>query len=74
MEENMFHVKGTGLVFRYLKCELCKRDVDKTSKESQFTAFVSGYKQEDDSLVLFECTRSPAFNHVYHNGCLKTFI
>lgn len=74
MEENMFDVKGTGLVFRYLKCELCKRDVDKTSKESQFTSLMSGYKQEDDSLVLFECTRSPAFNHVYHKGCLKTFI
>ena len=74
MEEDMFQIKGTGLVFRYLKCELCKRDVDKTSKESQFTAYVSGYKKEDDILLLFECKRSPFYNHVYHNGCLKTFI
>ena len=34
MEEKMFSVKGTGLLFRYLRCELCKRNVDKTSKES----------------------------------------
>lgn len=27
MEEHMFDDKGTGLVFRYLKCQLCKRDV-----------------------------------------------
>jgi len=74
MEEDMFQIKGTGLVFRYLKCELCKRDVDKTSKESQFTAYVSGYKQDDDTLLLFECKRSPYYNHVYHNRCLKTFI
>jgi hypothetical protein len=25
-------------------------------------------------LVLFECTRNPLFNHVYHYGCLKNFI
>lgn len=31
MEERMFQVRGTGLVFKYLKCELCKRNVDKTS-------------------------------------------
>ena len=74
MEENMFHDKGTGLIFRYLKCELCKRFVDKTSTESRFTAFVSGYKQEDDTLVLFECNRNPAYNHSYHIGCLRQFI
>lgn len=27
MEENMFGDKGDGLTFRYLKCQLCKRDV-----------------------------------------------
>lgn len=74
MEEGMFFEKGNGLVFKYLRCELCKRDVDKTSKDSNFTAFVSGYKQEDDVLLLFECTRNPWFNHVYHQGCLKQFV
>ena len=74
MEEKMFHVRGTGLVFRYLKCELCKRDVDKTSKESQFTTFVSGYKSEDDTLKIFECERSLYYNHVFHNRCLRLFI
>ena len=74
MEERMFHVRGTGLVFKYLKCELCKRNVDKTSQESQFTTYVSGYKAEDDTLILFECERSPFYNHVYHNGCLKAFF
>lgn len=74
MEERMFHVRGTGLVFKYLKCELCKRNVDKTSQESQFTTYVSGYKAEDDTLIMFECERSPFYNHVYHNGCLKAFF
>jgi hypothetical protein len=74
MEENIFDDKGSGLNFSYLKCDLCKRNVDKTSQESNFTAFVSGYKQEDDVLVIFDCSRNPYFNHVYHTGCLKTFI
>jgi len=70
----MFNDKGAGLTFRYLKCELCKRFVNKTSIESNFTTFVSGYKQEDDALILFECNRNPAYNHSYHIGCLKQFI
>jgi hypothetical protein len=74
MEENMFGDKGTGLTFRSIKCHLCKRDVAQTSKESSFTTFVSGYRKDEDTLVLFECTRNPLFNHVYHQGCLKNFI
>lgn len=35
---------------------------------------MSGYNKENDMLVLFECRRHPQFNHVYHTGCLKTFI
>ena len=25
-------------------------------------------------MMLFECDRSPEYNHVYHNRCLKIFI
>ena len=76
MEQKQVKKKGGGLLFRYLKCELCKRYVDETSKASAYTSFLSDYDPSNDSLALFECdmNRADGFNHVFHQSCIRAFI
>jgi len=58
LETSQVKSLGGGLLFRYLKCELCKRYVDDTSKASAYTSFVSDYDPANDALALFECNNS----------------
>ena len=73
LEETMFHSRGVGLLFRQVVCNLCGRNVIKTSAMSTRTSTVSGYDPKQDNLILFECPGNN-FNHVFHEGCMKHWI
>ena len=73
LEGIMFQSRGVGLLFRYTRCDLCKRNVVQTSVMSSYTSTVSDYDPKHDNLVLFECP-GHVFNHVFHDRCLKREI
>lgn len=66
---NLKRTTDMGITFQDLKCDLCKRDVNRTFLAEQQGSSLEYFDENDplnEQLILFNCTRSEHVNHCFH--------